>query len=421
MLVLGVFAVSAPTHAQACGYSGCSDTPIYNYYPAVYYPQSPSLPQVAPVYAQLNVQCYPMTLTTSAGNAVTWYASAYGGNNSYYYTWTGTDGLTGYGSTISKIYYTAGYKIASISVTSGGQTASANCDGSVNVYGTASSPYYAPTYPTYPTNYVPSTYYNPLTVTCSPNTSYSSSANGSITWNAYASGGNGSYTYAWSGSDNLSGSGPAISYTYSYPGTKTASVTVYSNGQSITQQCSSGVTVGYTAYQTVGYQPVYGTVNSNSNGLDIGCYSDPATISANQPVTWLVEVTGGAAPYTYSWTGSDGLTGSQSSVVKTYSTAGQKSAIVTVTSADGKTGTRSCTNTLAVRGSGYGSSIAYSGTRTPNTAVNSSVNTSNTSGTSLSAATLFSLQNVPWGWIAIIIILLLFATVLYLVFNKPKI
>jgi Mg2+ and Co2+ transporter CorA len=34
---------------------------------------------------------------------------------------------------------------------------------------------------------------------------------------------------------------------------------------------------------------------------------------------------------------------------------------------------------------------------------------------------LFSLQNIPWGWVAILIILVLFATVLYLLFNKEKI
>jgi hypothetical protein len=39
----------------------------------------------------------------------------------------------------------------------------------------------------------------------------------------------------------------------------------------------------------------------------------------------------------------------------------------------------------------------------------------------LSAAALFSLKNVPWGWVAILIILVLFATVVYLIFNRPKI
>jgi Mg2+ and Co2+ transporter CorA len=31
------------------------------------------------------------------------------------------------------------------------------------------------------------------------------------------------------------------------------------------------------------------------------------------------------------------------------------------------------------------------------------------------------LKNVPWGWVAILIILVLFATVVYLIFNRPKI
>ena len=41
-------------------------------------------------------------------------------------------------------------------------------------------------------------------------------------------------------------------------------------------------------------------------------------------------------------------------------------------------------------------------------------------GNALSAASLFSLANIPWGWVSILVILLLFATVLYLIFNKSK-
>jgi hypothetical protein len=31
------------------------------------------------------------------------------------------------------------------------------------------------------------------------------------------------------------------------------------------------------------------------------------------------------------------------------------------------------------------------------------------------------LSNIPWGWVAVLIILVLFGTVLYLLFNKHKI
>ena len=135
------------------------------------------------------------------------------------------------------------------------------------------------------------------------------------------------------------------------------------------------------------------------------------------PSTLSVRVCGGVAPYTYSWTGSDGLSGSGSSIIKIYGTSGQKSAIVTVTSADGKTGTRACSNTLAV-GRPAGSYVARA---TTNTTVTTPVVNSNQTNNGQSAAALFSLQSVPWGWVAILVILVLFATVLYLIFNRPKI
>ena len=145
---------------------------------------------------------------------------------------------------------------------------------------------------------------------------------------------------------------------------KTASVTVYSNGQSVSVNCLSTVNVygSYAYQQPVVYQQpiVYQqpttyvqqptiAYNQPSNGLDIGCYADPTTAVANQPVTWSAEATGGVGPYTYTWSGSDGLSGSGSSITQYYATGGDKSAIVTVTSADGQSGTRACSNSLAVR------------------------------------------------------------------------
>ena len=417
MLAFGMFVVAAPAQAHGCSsYGGCHDydqsyyaTPVYNYnnYPG--YPQNQSTP--------LSVSCYSFPVSARTGDSVTWMSSVHGGNGSYYYTWTGTDGLSGYGSSISYSYNIPGYKSATLSVISGSQTISVNCNSTTNIIGVSNPvPYYPPTI-----YYPPTTYYQPLGVSCSAN-STAGDIGFPITWTAYPTGGNGIYTYSWSGSDNIYGSGATIYTTYTVPGQKYASVTIYSNGQSITQSCGTGINIGsgnYYQYQQqpqIIYQNQYNNNNGNNQGLNIGCYSDPAAIHANQPVTWLAEVTGGVAPYTYSWTGSDSLSGSGQSVVKTYSTLGEKNAIVTVTSADGKTGSRSCTNTLAVRGTGTGSNIASTNT---NTTVSS--NTTTTTGNSLSAASLFSLGNVPWGWIAILIILLLFATVLYLIFNKPKI
>lgn len=264
--------------------------------------------------------------------------------------------------------------------------------------------------------------YQGLSVSCSPSNTYVP-AGSYVTWTAYATGGNGIYTYSWSGSDGISGYGQTTSYAYSYPGNKTASVTVYSNGQYVTQACGNVVTVYGYPYQTYSAQPVYQTSvyqtpvyqQSNNSGLDIGCYVDPANARVNQPVTWSVEVVGGQAPYTYSWTGTDGLSGSQSTVIKYYATGGTKSAIVSVSSADGKSATRACSGTLTVA-SGY-STVR----KTPAPAAKVTPTPSPTPVNQSQAAAFFSLGSVPWGWVAFLIILVLFFTVIYLLFNRQKI
>lgn len=69
-----------------------------------------------------------------------------------------------------------------------------------------------------------------------PTTAYTGQA---ITWNANPAGGNGYYTYSWNGSDNMFDSNRNPVKTYYTTGTKTATVTITSNGSSITKQCGS--------------------------------------------------------------------------------------------------------------------------------------------------------------------------------------
>lgn len=430
ILMAGAFVAAAPA-ADAQYYGGM---PTYNY--------GSNYSYTYPDYGQLRVSCYSMPQTAKLGQSVTWYASAYGGNNSYNYTWSGDEGLSGYGQSIGKVYSYSGFKNASVTVISGGQSISQNCDDSVKIlasyYSNPPITNYPPVY--YPPTYIPpASYYSPITVSCSPNASSASVGQG-ITWTAYATGGNGYFTYNWTGTDGLYGIGQSTYFTYANPGSKIASVTVYSGGQSVTQSCANYVTVGYpytgysyptiyNAYQTPAYQtPAYQTypvayATSNYSGLDIGCYSDPTNAKANQPVTWTAEVTGGVQPYSYSWTGSDGLSGSQASVIKYYSASGSKSAIVTVTSADGKSATHACSNALTI-GNAYRAPVAAAKApvqqayaqptpeaQAPHAQANEYPQT----------AALFSLANVPWGWIAILVILMLFFTVLYLLINRQKI
>jgi hypothetical protein len=169
------------------------------------------------------------------------------------------------------------------------------------------------------------TYTPSLSVVCSP---FPTSINtgGSATWTALPTGGTSPYSYSWSGTDSLTGSGQSVSKTYSTAGTKTGSVTVVSSdAQSVTRACSNSVTV------TASIPP-----------LSASCSASPASITSGQSSVWTAVPTGGTSPYSYSWSGTDSLTGSGQSVSKTYSTAGTKTGSVTVVSSDAQSANLNC-------------------------------------------------------------------------------
>jgi hypothetical protein len=310
---------------------------------------------------------------------------------------------------------------------------------SVPVYYPVYTPVYTPAYPTLQA----SCYANTSNAYNSYNNSNSSVRTGdTVAWYANVSGGNGSYSYTWSGSDNLYGSGSTAYKSYYSVGTKYATLSVNSGGQITTVSCNNAINVYEqpTYYNQTYPVPVqvqysvpisqYQNYQVNSiNNLDIGCFADPLNASIDQPVTWSVEVTGGIAPYTYSWTGSEGLSGNQSSIIKYYGTSGEKSAIVSITSADGRTGTRACSNNVTIRKVAVSSTVQaktqVQSTQQQSTSVNPVTQNPTPSNQAVNntAAALpaFSLANVPWGFVAVLVIFVLFATVMYLLFNRPKI
>ena len=278
-----------------------------------------------------------------------------------------------------------------------------------------------------------------LVSSCSAKVSYNNSSGvANVVWSANPSGGNGYYSYSWTGTDGLNSSHKDAYYNYSTTGTKHASVNITSGGHTITVNCNPvSITYPYPVnYETVyagSYtRPIY--VNKYQN-LDVGCFVDPTNAKVDQPVTWTAEVTNAVGPITYSWTGSEGLTGSQSSVIKYYGTPGSKSAIVTVTSADGRTATKACSNAITISTTKIvkapvKSTVAYTSAKTeakpvavvqtPKPVVDLA-SSDTAQNTNQSAVSLLSLNNVPWGWVAVIIILILFFTVMYLLFNNKKI
>ncbi len=272
--------------------------PAYNYNPPLY------------------VSCYSSSSSVNTGSYVTWRASVSGGNGSYYYSWSGTEGLYGNGSSISKTYSYAGSKTATVTVNSNGQTTSANCS-TVTVYDY-----------NYNNNYDNNNYqyYSPLSVSCRANTTFSP-AGSIVNWIAYPTGGSGNYTYSWSGTDNINGYQNSINATYYTPGQKYANVTVYSNGQQTSSQCSSPVTVG-VPNTTYNYQPA--------------------------PVKYVTQT---------------------------------QTKIVYVKASPSPTPTP----------------VVVAPTSSP-----------------LVAAPILSLKDVPWGWVAVLVILVLLGTIFYLIFNKKN-
>jgi hypothetical protein len=279
------------------------------------------------------------------------------------------------------------------------------------------TPVYTPVYQQ-PVYQQPVYNYNPLTVSCYANP-VSATVNQSVTWQAYASGGSGSYSYTWSGTNSYYGStGSSVYSTYSTPGSYSASVTVYSNGQTATQSCGSViVTDNYYVQQPTYYQqPVYqAPVQQTSGDLVAACFADRTAATVNQSVTWAVEVTGGSGQYSYSWSGTDGLSGSGSTVSKNYDTTGTKNAAVLISSG-GQTLSQACGDAVSIRTYVAPSVTNYQGPPTSSAATENANNPN-----ALSANALFSLGSIPWGWIAILIILILFVSVFYLLFNRHKV
>ncbi len=177
-------------------------------------------------------------------------------------------------------------------------------------------------------NVVTVTVVAPLSTTCSVSPATANTGQ-SVTWTAVPSGGTGSYTYSWSGTDSLSGSAISVAKTYSTTGTKTGAVTVTSGTQTVSNiPCSNPVVV-------------------SNPPLSATCSVSPTTANTGQSFTLTASPSGGTGSYTYSWSGTDSLSGSAISVAKTYSTTGTKTGAVLVTSGASSVNP-SCSNSVTV-------------------------------------------------------------------------
>ena len=255
----------------------------------------------------LDASCTASPDTVNVNDTVAFSANATGGNGVYRYQWSGSDGISGTSQVLTKRFTTAGTKVASLTVTSGTQTVTRACTAVVT------------------TVVIPPP--GALVATCTANPS-SVNINDTIAFSGSASGGTGSYVYHWSGTDGISGTSQVVTGRFTTAGTKTAILTVTSGGNVVTTSCSATV------------NPV---TPPQVDALDASCTASPDTVNVNDTVAFSANATGGNGVYRYQWSGSDGISGTSQVLTKRFTTAGTKTASLTVTS-----GTQTVTRTCAV-------------------------------------------------------------------------
>jgi len=86
---------------------------------------------------------------------------------------------------------------------------------------------------------------------------------------------------------------------------------------------------------------------NNGGGLDFSCSANTGSVAVGEEVTWSIEdLDGNVGVTTYSWSGTDNLSGTNDSVTKAYTTTGTKTASLAVT-AENASKTVSCTSSVS--------------------------------------------------------------------------
>ena len=122
-------------------------------------------------------------------------------------------------------------------------------------------------------------------------------------------------------------------------------VAVCSAGDFATFQFSNGGS-GSSSYYGGGYSGGY-SYPPVAVSLSVSCAPTSVVASPNEPVTWFSSVTGGGGPYTYFWSGTDGISGNTSSIRVSYANGGPKVATLTAVSA-GQSVTANCSSPITV-------------------------------------------------------------------------
>lgn len=130
----------------------------------------------------------------------------------------------------------------------------------------------------------------PVSGSCSASPLSATAGSTNVTWTAAPSGGNGSYTYSWTGTDSLTGTGISTSKTYATTGNKYAAVAITSNGQTANVLCDgdSNPSDGIVVVNPSAPQCNDGINNSDGDSwtdypADPGCSSTTDTTESPNP------------------------------------------------------------------------------------------------------------------------------------------
>ncbi len=251
--------------------------------------------------SNLNVSCHASPNSAQTNQIVNFISSVSGGTGNYNYSWSGA--CTGSGSNCNMSFLNPGTYTATITVSSGNQTRSANC--SVNIIS------------------IPPPQ-------ASGNLSCNSSTGNSITLN-----------YSFSNGSNVS------------LFRENTLLQTFNNSSRSSNYTDTGLVSGtsYTYYLRNGvliYSLLLDSTTCSTQTatpfLNVSCYTSPNPAQTNQTVSFISSVSGGTGNHSYSWSGA--CTGSSSNCNICFINSGTYTATVTVTSGN-QTRSASCSVNIA--------------------------------------------------------------------------